>query len=95
MGLSLTLEGARGEFGSPNDPEILSETAGACGEFYFSNGLIAKPAQTGEDRFWRCAAPMGGVSRIWFEPRHPAPVPVREGRLMNVVVPEMCPRQMP
>src|SRR5205085_834876 len=50
---------------------ILSKTAGARGETCnLFNGLIAWPAQTGEDRFSLLA---DGEQPSWFEPRHPAP----------------------
>ena len=42
-------ERAQGPSGVP-DGLVLSKTAGARGEHLFFNGLIAWPAQTGEDR---------------------------------------------
>ena len=37
------------------------------------NGLIAQPAQTGEDRISLWRRFLAACGPIWFEPRHPAP----------------------
>ena len=83
---SLWRNAGRGTRLSKPAASILSKTAGARGETCnLFNGLIAWPAQTGEDRFLLLAA-FAASSRVGSNLDNPC-LAAREGRLFKCVLP--------